>query len=362
MAEPGEATDWLAHWIEFIDGLSKNDRRKILAEIGVPVTGFRKGAKSIPDQIVRSNLEAAPGWKRGQPFLKWFRFRFASLVEEIENGDEDPLPEKIQEWLDKFSAPILRLALAIFRPEMAESWEPVIQEHEEQLRQQVSEEAINQLVERIDELKQELRELEDALAAAKRENQNLLSENRKLQRQERDLQQRFERSQAEAARKLAASQRETQKLQSLYQDLQGQLRRSEQENETCLTKIHALENKLAAYKNARSQRQHLFRLYQSMAQVAEDDGHDPDIRVLVVGSAFPRQMFAIQGKRVRFDGIEVNEPPDDSFMHQCRDYDKVIVLASCPYHVRLGMYKEFGAKVTEVASLAHVREEIGLGE
>ncbi|MBO8142012.1 MAG: hypothetical protein H0Z37_07530 [Firmicutes bacterium] len=363
----GSHEGWIAYWRDFIDSLSEDGRRKLLTDMGLAVPGFRRGAK-IPDKKVRSTLEAEPGQHNGKRFMKWFRKRFSSLVLVLENDSGDAVEKKLPSLVEDTPPAIVRMALAMFRPELFPSLESTLNEHEERLRAKATDTALHDLSRQVSELKEELEELRRQLDAARRENGILTGENRKLQRQNHELQKRLDKVQVDAEQKIGQWKEKFDKLQQLVWNKEKEIHLCKTKLEQVLLDINnrdkainELQRRINGYKRALAERQHLTRLYGSMAKRRDPGDAPPDMQVLVLGAGFPTEAFEVNGKLVHIEGIEVPGEVDRELIQRCAAYNRVFLLSSCPYAFRLSVYGQLGG-VTEIPSLAQVRNELGLEE
>lgn len=367
---------WQDAWKTFVAKLSNDERRALLADMGLTVRGFRRNAKTIPPQKVQATLEAAPGARKGSPFFEWFRTRFSGLVNDVESLSDDELGEKQDEILDSYPPEIVTIALAIIRPSLLESWESAIEDKAISLEASQIMERSDRLEGEVADLRGRLDERTGELELSKKEVQALTNENRKLQRRVQDLMDQLAHAKREAEREITrreaettAARRQIQEKQQQVHDLTAQLERqsralkgAQTEGAGLRLQINELSAKIEQYRQSRLENEGLFRLYRSLSGHREDDADGASMRILIIGEAFPSQTFDLFGRVVRFETIS---PPDEigpEFVDMCKEYDRVMLLSSCPHKVRLGVYQQLGPIVTEIASLSEVRSEIIIEE
>lgn len=379
---------WQDLWKQYVDSLSDTERWKLFRHMRLSADGFRPGARKIPPQRVYTQLLAVPATRGAEFFIDWFRATFGQRWDRFQNGSAEELRPRLYEFLQDHPPLILKLALALVRPDLVDLWDDQI----EFLAQR--DEAFSK---RIDELAAELREAKQQALQLERQRQTAL---KALEKQEAELE-RAERSAAEwkqraeearqaAEQRRAALEAELEELRRIHreqaaaaQELETRLQELERAREQDAATIGILQEQVEAYRRRRLETESLYQLYRGLSgfvapetpvpfatagepfAYAVADGNqepgDAHLRLLVVGDAFPPQMFRFRGELVRIEAVHPPEELEGPFLQRCAGYDRVVLLSSCHHRVRLRLYQALGGNLLEVSSLSQLTPELLFG-
>lgn len=370
---------WESLWEQFIDELPDHQCNDVVESVGIPVPGFRRGAKNIPPSKARMALKSAPARRRGKPFLDWFQNKFEDLVSDLDILSADELEGRREQYVDKYPARLVAVAVAMRRPELLESWQPWLDEQVEKQSEQIAQKMLEALTKQVEALTERLAARDKELEEAKRREKALESEQRKLTRRADELIVRLEKAEyelrnADEKRKAAvqAIQMERNEAIAKYEEMVGQfssweaeleqreadVRELRNQGKVLQDRIEQYEERIARYRESRLQAESLFLLYRSLSGHLSDAPEDVARRVLVVGDSFPEQHFRVSDLVLRVTGVSSPEQVDGEFVDLCKTFDQVIVLSACPHRVRMGLYQHLGSGVTEIGGLSQFASAI----
>ena len=346
---------WETYWERFIEQLPDDKCVALVQRMGLPVPGFRKGARNIPAPTARKLLRDAPARREGEPFLKWFRKDFGSLLSDLEHVSDGDPEKIIEQYIQKYPPGILPVALAMIRPDLLERWKPLLEDKTARQGELTNKERIETLQRQISALSNRLMLRERELDEARRREKGLEQEKRKLEQRLEELSAQFAKLEREAAAERTKLHSELSLANAEIQTLRATQEQLQQQKELLIDRV-------ARYRDARRQDEVLLQLYRSLTRYLPETTDDVDQSILVIGETFPAQYVRVSGKRVRIEAVAAPTEVDEEFISLCGTFDNVVMLSSCPHKVRLRLYRQLGGHVTEIGGLHEFASLLELGE